>query len=184
MLFIKGVTMKRLLFLIAAATLIALNSNSQQPAGTDTTVLNAMNRIKILEGSWAGKGWIQMGRERKNFIQTEAVVGKANGTVYVIDGLGVDEANQKPVHQAFAVISYDLNAKKYLIRAFLANGNYIDGNIKVDADGKIIWGYRHPQAGEIRYTITAFGGTWNEKGEMNRDGSAWIPIFEMNLTRK
>jgi|WetSurMetagenome_2_1015567.scaffolds.fasta_scaffold511349_1 hypothetical protein len=156
---------------------------SQQPVIQDSTVFNAMNKIRPLSGEWSGKGWIQMGMDKRTFTQTEKVIQKANGTVIVIDGLGQDEITKKTVHEAFAVISYDLINKKYLIRAFLANGNYIDADIRVDDDGTIIWGYKHPQAGEIKYTIKVANGKWDEKGEMNRDGVNWILFFQMNLEK-
>jgi hypothetical protein len=36
----------------------------------------------------------------------------------------------------------------------------------------------------IRYTITLGENTWNEVGEMSRDGGAtWTRTVEMNLTR-
>lgn len=77
-------------------------------------------------------------------------------------------------------MSYDRANQKYLMRA---NGNYIDADIRFEADGTIIWGFKHPVAGEIKYTIKVANGKWEEKGEMNRDGTNWVPFFQMNLVK-
>ena len=175
--------MKSLTLFFVGFVILVTPIFSQQPDTQDSTVFKAMAKIQPLSGEWSGNGWIQMGRDKRTFEQTEKVLQKANGTVIVIDGLGLDELSKKTVHEAFAVISYDLSNKKYLIRAFLANGNYIDADIRVEADGTIIWGYKHPQAGELKYTIKVANGKWDEKGEMNRDGTNWILIFQMNLDK-
>jgi hypothetical protein len=175
--------MKKLTFLFVAVVISVTTIFGQQPGIQDSTVFKAMQKIQVLSGEWTGNGWIQMGKDKRTFIQTETVVQKANGTVIVIDGLGVNEITRKTVHEAFSVISYDLSDKKYLMRAFLANGNYIDADIRVEADGTILWGYKQPQAGEMKYTIKVSNGKWEEKGEMNRDGSNWILFFQMNLQK-
>jgi hypothetical protein len=175
--------MKNVALFIVILVISITSVFAQQPGIQDSTVFKAMEKIYPLSGKWLGNGWVQMGKDKRTFTQTENVVQKANGTVIVIDGLGLDEITRKVVHEAFAVISYDLSNKKYLIRAFLANGNYIDADIRVEADGTIIWGYKHPQAGELKYTIKVANGKWDEKGEMNRDGTNWILIFQMNLEK-
>lgn len=175
--------MKKQAFFFAAILLLAAPAFSQQPAAQDSTVLKAMAKILPLTGMWSGDGWIQIGKEKQTFIQTENVVQKANGTVIIIDGVGMDASTKKTVHEAFAVLSYDRTNKKYLMRAFLANGNYMDADLSVEPDGTIIWRYKHPMAGDIKYTMKVADGKWEEKGEMNRDGTKWIPFFQMNLEK-
>jgi hypothetical protein len=175
--------MKKLTLIFAGFVILVTPIFSQQPGIQDSTVSKAMLKIQHLSGEWSGKGWIQMGRDKRTFAQTENVVQKANGTVIVVDGVGIDESTGKTVHEAFAIISYDQPNKKYLMRAFLANGNYIDADISVEDDGTIIWGFKHPQAGDIKYTIKASGSKWEEKGAMNRDGANWVPFFQMNLEK-
>lgn len=68
---------------------------SQQPATQDSTVHKAMAKALQLTGMWSGDGWIQMGKEKQTFIQTENVVQKANGSVLIIDGIGVDATTKK-----------------------------------------------------------------------------------------
>jgi hypothetical protein len=175
--------MKKLTLFFLGLIFLITPVYTQQPGIQDSSVFKAMLKIQPLSGEWSGEGWMQIGMEKRTFTQTEKVVQKAHGTVILIDGLGVDKITGKTIHEAFAVISYDLPGKKYLIRAFLANGNYIDADLRVETDGTIIWGYKHPQAGEIKYTISASQGKWEEKGQMNRDGSNWIPFFQMNLEK-
>lgn len=86
------------------------------------------------------------------------------------------------IHQAFAVISFDASSNAYLMRAFRADGNYIDANAEVDESGSFIWGFQVEHVGEVRYTIKNENGKWVEKGEMNRNGS-WFPFFGMTLTK-
>lgn len=174
--------MKLILFSVGLIFFVSPLS-SQQVVMLDSSAFKAMEKIQHFSGDWFGNGWIQTGRDKRTFKQTEKVIQKANGTVLVIDGLGLDEITSKTVHEAYAVISYDSSVKKYLMRAFLANGNYIDANIRVEADGTLVWGYQHPQAGEIKYTIRVENGKWDEQGEMNRDGTDWIHFFQMNLAK-
>jgi hypothetical protein len=175
----KKIVLFNLVFVISLASV-----SGQQTGIQDSTVFKAMEKIRPLSGEWSGSGWIQMGSDKKTFTQKEKIIQKANGTVIVIDGLGLDEKTRKTVHEAFAVISYDLPDKKYLIRAFLANGNYIDADVIVEPDGTIIWSYKHPQAGEIKYTINVSNAKWEEKGVMSRDGSNWNLFFQMNLEKE
>jgi hypothetical protein len=175
--------MKSITLIFVGFVILATPIFCQQPGIQDSSVFKAMRKIQPLSGEWSGNGWIQMGKQKQTFTQIEKVVQKANGTVILIDGLGLDETTRKTIHEAFAVISYDLSNKKYLIRAFLTNGNYIDADIRVDDTGTIIWGYKHPQAGEIKYTLKIADGKWDEKGEMNRDGINWTPFFQMNLEK-
>ena len=148
-------------------------------------VKTAMEKVEFMEGSWVGSGWIQMGPQRHEFQQTEQVTFHANRTVLTIDGRGTDATDSTAViHQAFAVLSYDQQAGKYLMRAIRADGNHVDADFSVEADGTIIWGFSHPMAGQIRYTIRHTDGQWVESGAMSRDGETWIPFLEMHLSKQ
>lgn len=149
-----------------------------------TLILDAMRPIRTMEGEWKGTGWIQMGPQRHEFSQTESVTRKSNGAVVVIDGLGRNITDSTQIiHQAFAVISFDQQAGKYLMRAFRADGNYVDADLKVLEDGAIQWGFTHPMAGQVRYNIRIIGNKWTETGEMSRDGQNWAQFFEMTLEK-
>ncbi len=165
--------------------IVGLNALCAQPGlSPDAKVLAAMEKVRALAGEWHGSGWIQMGPQRHQFLQKESVVVKANGAVVVIDGLGINAADATQIiHQAYAVISYDLKTGNYLMRAYRGDGNQVDADFTVQEDGAIVWGFTHPMAGQIRYTIRLQNGQWVETGEMNRDGQTWMPFFEMKLEK-
>lgn len=77
-----------------------------------------MSKLDYLVGQWRGEGWILMGRnEHRTFRQNETVQSKVDGTVLVIDGLGkgikAGEVAEPVIHNAFAVISYNKDAKTF-----------------------------------------------------------------------
>ncbi len=150
----------------------------------DSASLNAMEKIQFLTGNWKGTGWIQMGKERHQFDQHETVAQKINGSVLVIDGLGKDSATGEIVHQALAVISYDLATGKYVIRAFRGDGNSVDADGLVEENGSFVWGFSLPQQGEVKYTIHPVDGRWVEKGEFSQDGSNWFQFLGMDLKKE
>jgi hypothetical protein len=142
-----------------------------------------MQKIDFLTGQWTGNGWIQMGRQKHLFTIRESVVKKVNDAVLVIDGLGTEEETNKVIHQAFATVSYDVKLNKYIMRAFRADGGYVDADAMVDETGRFVWSFQHPQAGTIRFTTALVDNQWIEKGEMSRDGVTWMLFMEMMLSK-
>lgn len=158
-----------------------------QSAGTSSAA--EMKKLDFLLGEWKGEGWIEMGPGgRKSFRQTESVRSKLNDTVIIIEGLGkgkiASSGEEVTVHNALAIISYDSGAKRYLLRAFRADGNYIDADVTAGANS-LVWGFREPQRNiEIRYTIKlSDAGQWIEVGEFSMDAKNWRKFFEMTLER-
>ncbi len=177
--------MKHSFVLAVVLSVCPLSLFAQAQLQPSPQLLDAMKKVQALEGAWAGSGWIQMGPQRHAFQQTEHVRFHANGTVLTIDGRGTDAVDSTQViHQAFAVISYDQQAGKYLMRAIRADGNHVDADFAVQPDGSIIWGFSHPMAGRIRYTIKIESESWTETGAMSRDGNSWMPFFEMQLKKR
>lgn len=175
---------KQFLMLVATVLLITMNSYGQPAMKPDSLTISSMEKLSFLTGDWTGEGWIQMGRNKHHFSQSETVTQKVNNSVIVIDGQGIDSETKQIIHQAFAVISFDKFQNEYLMRAFRADGNYIDAEAKVDENGSFVWGFTHPQAGQMRYTISLKDGKWFETGEMSRDGNNWFQFFEMTLTKQ
>lgn len=158
-----------------------------QSAGTSSAA--EMKKLDFLTGDWKGEGWIEMGPNgRSTFKQTETVQSKLNGTVVIIEGLGKGKlavtGQEGIVHHALAVISYDSQANKYLLRAHRADGNFVDADVTVETN-KLVWGFREPQRNiEIKYTIKLDdAGQWFEIGEFSMDGKTWRKFFEMTLRR-
>jgi hypothetical protein len=166
---------------VLAIMLLATAAAAQ--TSPETTRLTAMKKMDFLLGEWSGDGWMMLGRDNKvTFHQTENVRSAAGGSVVVIDGLGTNPAG-KPVHQAFAVISFDTTSGKYMWRAFTK----VNGEVGVEpeiGDRTLVWGFPTP-AGKTRFTITLTpAGEWHEIGDFSRDGTAWSQFFEMTLKRK
>ena len=168
-----------LLLMIWCAPLLAQSAN---PSAT-----SEMKKLDFLVGQWQGEGWIMLGPgQRHAFRQTEDVQRKVGGTVLLIEGLGksMDSSNAGAVvHNAFAVVSYDKEAKVFRWRAFRADGSSVDTEAKVSGN-MLIWGFRDPRGGNVRFTIKLNEkGQWFEVGEMSRDGQTWLKFFEMTLNR-
>lgn len=180
--------MKKLILLLGVS-LMLLAPGAAMAQMPSTASAAEMKKLDFLTGDWKGEGWIEMGPGgRSTFKQTEAVQSKLNGLVIIVEGLGTGKmassGQEGVVHNALAVISYDSAARKYLFRAFRADGNYIDANVTPIEKG-LIWSFRPPQqGGEIRYTIKLTdAGQWLEIGEFSMDGKQWRKFFEMTLQR-
>ncbi len=152
-----------------------------------TTGLDEMKKVEFLVGNWQGEGWMEFapGDRRKSLV-TESVQTKLGGRVLIIEGLGKaklpNRAEEVVVHQAFAFLYYDQTAKRYAMRAFLANGNAVDAETNYQ-DGVFQWALQIPQ-GKVRYKIKLNDqGQWFEVGEISQDGKTWRQFFEMTLSR-
>ena len=147
----------------------------------------AMHKLGYLVGDWRGKASVIVGPGGPvEASQHEVVEWAAGGTVLTIAGLGtiIDGGAERVVHDAFATIWWDAEANRYRMRAHLANGQAVDAEPVVGAD-TLVWGFHHPQAGQLRYTITLTAdGDWHEIGERSADGKTnWMKIIEMRLTK-
>ena len=167
------------LLVICCAPLLAQSANP--------SVASEMKKLDFIVGQWQGEGWIMLGPgQRYAFRQTENVQRKVGGTVLLIEGLGksMDSSNAGAVvHNAFAVVSYDKEAKVFRWRAFRADGSSVDTEAKV-SENMLVWGFRDPRGGNVRFTIKLNEkGQWFEVGEMSRDGQTWLKFFEMTLNR-
>ena len=156
--------------------------SAQQPAAAAD-----MQRLAFLEGQWEGTGWMVMGPGgRKEFSVRESARWGAGGNVMVLDGLGVEkleDGSERPVHQAFAVISWDPAAAAFRLRAYRAGGGEVEDAPVVGGHG-LVWGFRDPRGGHVRFTLRFTADNWHEIGEYSPDGAAWTPFLEMRLARR
>jgi hypothetical protein len=174
----------------AAAVLVFLSSAtgfSQDPKALSVQ-REAMKKLSFLAGQWKGESWMEFVPGQRNAsLGTETVQSKLGGLLLIIEGvhrrkLGEKEAGDV-VHHAFTVVSYDEKAKRYRFQAYTDRGNYTEAEAKV-SDGKLVWGFRIPRFGEVRYTITVTEkGQWSEIGEVSSDGKQWRKFFGMTLER-
>jgi len=168
--------------LILAAVVILVGpawSFAQAPTAAER---EAMKKLDFLVGEWKGEGWMEfVPGQRRTFRGTEVVQSKLGGLLVTIEGLHSGRTEEEIVHNAFAVVSYDENAKRYRFQAHTARGGHEDAEAKV-GDGQLVWGMKVPQFGDVRYTIKRDDkGRWFEVGEVSRDGKDWRKFFEMTL---
>lgn len=175
--------MKKILAVVFLAMLPA-SFNAQSLA---TAKIDEMKKLEFLVGNWQGEGWMEFAPgERRKASVTETVQSKLGGRVFIIEGLGKakfpNRAEEVVVHNAFAFLYFDQTAKRYVMRAFLANGNAVDADTNFQ-DGVFEWSMQIPQ-GKIRYKVRLNDqGQWVETGEMSQDGKSWRQFFEMTLNR-
>ena len=178
--------MKNVLLLV----LLILSINLAFAQYIDSLQVNEMKKVQWLAGKWEGEGWMMFGPEEKHtFSQTETVTSKLNGLLLAIEGLGTvgesEEGESKIIHNAFAVLSFDSENQRFVMRAHKADGAFTEADALVDDNGDLIWGFNHPYAGELRFTIRQNDkGQWHEIGEVSSDnGKSWFQNFEMLLNK-
>ena len=173
--------MKKILLL----ALLILSINPTFAQYIDSLQVNEMKKVQWLAGNWEGEGWMMFGQEEKHtFSQTETVTSKLNGLLLAIEGLGTVEES-KIIHNAFAVLSFDSENQRFVMRAHKSNGAFTEADALVDDKGDLIWGFNHPYAGELRFTIRQNDkGQWYEIGEVSSgNGKSWFQNFEMLLNK-
>ena len=142
----------------------------------------AMIKLEILEGNWKGSGWMMTREGRQTFTQTEEVELATGGITLLVKGKGTNEEGVL-VHDALGVFYFNPESNQYEFQAHVAKGYHTNAWAKYE-EGSIIWGYDHPYAGSMKYTISINNlGQWVEIGEMSRDGNEWMQIFEMTLSK-
>jgi hypothetical protein len=152
--------------------------------------IEQMQKLAFLHGRWEGTGMMLRGPGTEQPARVvETVQPKLGGAILLIEGVGrigaPGAADEKVVHHALGVISFDTDAKQYRMRAYRADGRFVDPELVVE-DKRIVWTFTDPRAGTVRYTITVNdNGQWHELGEMSRDGGkSFSQFFEMTLDRK
>lgn len=142
----------------------------------------ALQQLDFMAGKWAGSGWMfTQGGKRVTFEQTEDIQWKASGAVLMIEGKGTNEG--KVVHDAFAVVSYDSQQKKYDFTSFLANGMQGEYEANILEKNTFEWTMEVPGR-TITYIITLNDqGQWYEKGMIKMGEGQAFQFFEMTLDK-
>jgi hypothetical protein len=148
-----------------------------------------MKKLDFLVGEWKGEAWYQMGpnAKREYALQHEKVTPKAGGNALMIEGLGrakkEDGTAGELVHDAFAMLRWDDQAKQYRFSTAVAGRGTAEPKFEVTGPNKAVWSMTLPQ-GTMRYTITLNDkGEWYEVGEFSRDGEKWSKFLEMTLVK-
>lgn len=176
----------RVLFAAAVWCALSLAPRFAFAAGApDSAALLAAQRqfmqpLGMFDGTWRGPARIILpdGRELQ-ITQTERVGSFLGETIKVIEGRGYAQDGTSPFN-AFAVISYSPQSKKYNFRSY-AQGYSGDFPMEVREDG-FTWFIKAGPA-TLRYTATVKDGVWTELGERLVEGQAPVKTFEMSLRR-
>lgn len=170
----------RRLPLLLIALLGTTPLHAQTAPNTDFGVFNR------LVGSWEGDAWQITGPgPRHDVWQRERVESVAGGTVIAVQGLGIErlaDGTSKVVHDAFATIYRDREGRPAM-RAFLANGQWIDADLTI-SDSGYVWQMTPVPNVRMRYVMTmGADGQWVERGFQRYAEQPERQVFEMTLRR-
>lgn len=170
---------------VAGASLLAGSpARAQMPDGSASRA--AMQKLDFMVGRWKGGAWMLRGTERVSTDMTEVVERKLGGVAFLVEGLGVVPAPgaepPRVVHNALAVISFDPQTQGYVLRSYIASGQWGDF-VLTPIEGGVIWSREVP-GGRIRNTAKIGNGEWHEIGEFSRDGTTWMQIMELKLKKE
>ena len=147
-------------------------------------VHKAMKNVSVINGRWQGRGWSLMGGGEKSYTNvTENFQWKLDSTIVMLEGLGKKD-DGTVVHNALAILSYDIFKKKFSLNSYVARGLSTNANFEVlEPNKKFRWWFDDGHGGTIRYNITIEKKQWKEEGEHSSDGKTWNKFFEMNLKK-
>ena len=170
--------------LAALALVLAATAASAQPLHEPEKLIAAqrekMAPLKAIDGVWRGPAWtLQPDGTKKHLTQTERIGPFLDGSVKVLEGRGYD-AEGRLVFNAFGIVYYDLQHRKYGLRSF-AQGRGGDFKFEPTADG-YAWEVTFP-GGRVNYVATVKENKLREVGHTTIEGRAPVQTFEMNLER-
>lgn len=161
-----------------------LDAQEQAPTYGQQTV--AMSKLKPLLGRWKGSGWIEMEARRYNFESSETFEEQAGGLAISVQGIHrmrLPDGQLRVIHNAFAMINYDAESKKYRFLTQLANGRAGDYIASMTDDGSFQWVIPDTPMGKMVYTISISNNEYHEIGELEPSAGDRTQFFEMRLTR-
>jgi hypothetical protein len=142
----------------------------------------AMKPLAAFDGVWRGPAVVtQPDGTKLQLTQTERVGGMLDGSIKVIEGLAYDAAGQPAGFNAFAIISYAPDTRKFNFRSY-AQGRAGDFPLEV-APNAFTWTIPAGPSATIRYAAKIENGTWTEIGERIVEGQTPVRMFEMKLQR-
>lgn len=175
--------MKKLVLIIALALADSLAMQAQQSHIAE----NPMHNLNFMLGEWEGAGWMMTRDGKEESDMREKVECKQGCNIMIVEGLGtkidVETKEQKIIHEAFGVITYNFDTKSYQLRAY-KDGNVTVSDIEMISDNKIRWNMEVPNGGKVRFTAEYTTTSWQEVGEFSRDGGeSWMQFLGMDLTK-
>ena len=174
----------RVWVVVCAATLCVTGELAAQ-APDPAAVQAAIAKLDFMVGRWRGEAWQLRGSERVQTQMRETVERKLGGAVLLVEGRGAivaPGAEERVVHHALGVISWDPRTSSYTLRSYLATGQSGDFAVTL-VDGGVSW-TREVPGGSIRNTARFTSDEWHEVGEFSRDGATWTQVMELRLKRE
>lgn len=166
--------------LIIALLLVSYAARAQDATAVR---LEKMNQVKFLLGQWKGSGWMLIDGKKEYFDQTENINAKLDGAVIIVEGMGKVPQTGRVIHNALAMLTYDI-AKKQFRWTSTTTAGYISDIVPEVSHEKFVWMLNSRASSKIRYTITLDKGDWLEIGEQSADdGKTWTQNFEMRLKK-
>lgn len=174
------ISMAALTACLALAVAATASAQAVRPNGT-VEQRQAMQALSWMDGEWVGEATILMGPGAGTHPHTERVGPMLGGSIKVIEGRSAGGADGAPAFNAFAVVSWDDAADRYVMRSY-ANGYAGDFPLEASADG-FAWTAPAP-GGEIRYVTTFRDGVWVEIGHFVMPGRDPMKVIELRLRRR
>lgn len=168
--------------IVVSTLVLPAGARAQAPDPADAQ--EAIARLDFMVGRWSGQAWQQRGGERVETEMVEVVERKLGGAVLLVEGRGTIAgagADDRVVHHALGVISFDPGTGTYSLRSYLATGQSGDFTLTL-VDGGVSW-TREVPGGRIRNTARYTADEWHEIGEFSRDGIDWTTVMELQLRR-
>lgn len=167
--------------LVAFSLLVAAPAGAQvqQPAGSPAQ-REHVGALDFLDGEWRGTATTTMPGHTTVLTQTERVGPLLGGSVKLIEGRGY-AADGSTQFNAFAVLSWDERAGKYLFRSY-ANGYTGEYPFELTENG-FRWEMPAGPNAMIKYVAVVENGTWHEVGDYVAEGQPPRRFIELRLTR-
>lgn len=145
----------------------------------------AMRKLSFLVGKWSGEAWMFGGSgEPIEMKQSEEAEYKLDGLILTIEGVGRTKSDDRPVLEAFAVISYDDENGSYRMRAFNA-GRYLETDLKLADDGKgATWGFTFGSIKTSSVLRINDQGEWTEQAEITFAAEPARKLLELRVRRQ
>jgi hypothetical protein len=145
----------------------------------------AMRKLSFLIGKWSGEARMLRGPgEPIEMKQTEEAEYKLDGLILTIEGVGRTKSDDKPVLQAFGVISYDDDNGAYRMRAF-NDGRFLETELKLTDDGKgATWGFTFGSIKTSSVLRINDKGEWTEQAEITFGTEPARKLLELAVRRE
>lgn len=175
---------------VSMIAFLAINTYGQNSSPDSVKAkIESISKLAFMEGTWIGDGWIMMGRDKKEFVQTETITSKVNNTVLVIEGIGLSKdttsSERQVIHDAFGVISYDKDKNGVMMTSFATTGGKTETELILIGEKRLQWQFTAENGGTVRFTEDfSKGGEWLEVGEFSYAPGQWYKFFEMKLIRQ